>query len=56
MCKQKGTEGSPGLGLHLHPPQEGADSSHGAAVLQDSPFSEGWVTLELGAGGKEELS
>lgn len=27
-----------------------------APGLQDSPFSEGWVTLELGAGGKEELS
>lgn len=65
---QKGTEGAPGLGLHLHPPQEGADSSHGAGCapgLQDSPFSGGWVTLEqgqatqgraLGTGEEEELS
>lgn len=58
--------GGPGLGLHL--PQEDADSSHGAVCapgLQDSPFSGGWVTMELGqarqgrewgAGGEEELS
>lgn len=65
---QKGTEGAPGLGLHVHPLQEGADSSHGAGCapgLQDSPFSGGWVTLEQGqarqgraleAGEEEELS
>lgn len=52
---QKGTEGASGLGLHLHPPQEDADSSHGAVCapeLQDSPFSGGWITLELGQAGQ----
>lgn len=62
------TEGDRAPGLGLHPPQEDAVSSHGAVCapeLQDSPFSGGWGTLELGqarqgrdlgVGGEDELS